>query len=82
MKLFILRLLVAADLASACQVNKDLFSLEADDQDCLWRRLFLAVYTNHPAAKRGLCEGGPNMPTSWKVIYLGIPKLRWRAPCS
>ena len=45
MKLLILRLLVAADLASACQVNKDLFSLEADDQDCLWRRLFLAVCT-------------------------------------
>ena len=58
MKLFILRLLVAADLASACQVNKDPFSLEEDEQDCLWRRLFLAVYTNHPAAKRWLCGGG------------------------
>ena len=52
MKLLILRLLVAADLASAYQVNKDLFSLEADDQDCLWRRLFLAVCTNHPAPNR------------------------------
>ena len=51
MKLLILRLLVAADLASACPVNKDLFSLEADDQDCLWRRLFLAV-CNHPAPNR------------------------------
>ena len=58
MKLLILRLLVAADLASACQVNKDLFSLEADDQDCLWRRHFLAVHTNYPVAKRWLCGGG------------------------
>ena len=85
MKLLILRLLVAADLSSACQVNKDLFSLEEDDQDCLWRRLFLAVYTNHPAAKRWLCGGVPHVGgyrTSWKAIYLGIPKLRWRAPCS
>ena len=55
MKLLILRLLVAADLASACQVNKDLFSLEADDQDCLWRRLFLAVCTR---LQTGGCAGG------------------------
>ena len=71
--LIILRLLVAADLASACQVNKDHFSLEADDKDCLWRRLFLAVYTNHPAAKRWLCGGVPQVGgyrTSWKAIYL------------
>ena len=58
MKLLILRLLVAADLASACQVNKELFSLEADDQDCLWRRHFLAVHTIYPVAKRWLCGGG------------------------
>ena len=74
--------MIAATSRPRVGSTRTFFPSEADDQDCLWRRLFLAVYTNHPAAKRGLCEGGPNMPTSWKVIYLGIPKLRWRAPCS
>ena len=66
MKLLILRLLVAADLASACQVNKDLFSLEADDQDCLWRRLFLAVCTT-TRLQTGGCAGG--VPQSGRVPH-------------
>ena len=58
MKLLILRLLVAADLASACRVNKDIFSLEADDQDCLWRRLFLAVCSKAVVVRGGTASGG------------------------